>query len=217
MGYFLNKFGIKPFNEAEADGQELSDPNTPPADYVDEPPAEPAGAENTQSEQPIEEPPMEGGGDVPPEEATTDYTEDIGDIEGGGEEAGMDAGGNEEPAAEEEPVDELKQQEEDLLQLSPTELDIKHKELKSQFLSMYDITTNLIDRIGDTSVSEENIGVVEYISDTLARLRTILSDYVEFVYSTKSYTENSINYNRFLIVLNGINKLLEEMGKKEDN
>lgn len=216
MGYFLNKFGIKPFNEAEADGQNLANPNDPPADYADEPPAEPSGAENPpENQQPMEEPPMDGE-DTPAEEPTTDYTEDIGDMEGidGADPA---EGAEEPPVKQEEPVDELKQQEEELLQLSPTELDIKHKELKSQYLSMYDITTSLIDRIGDASVSEENIGAVEFISDTLARLRTMLSDYVESVYSTKSYTENSINYNRFLVVLNGINKLLEEMGKKVDN
>ena len=88
MGYFLNKFGIRPFNEAEADGQELSDNNTPSADYADEPPAESAGAENTPTEQPIEEPPMESR-DVPPEESTTDYTEDTADMESGGDDTGM--------------------------------------------------------------------------------------------------------------------------------
>lgn len=209
MGYFLNKFGIKPFREAEADGQDLSDPNDHPTEYADDSPAEIAGAKNT-NEQPMEELPAEGG-DVPPEKGSTDYTEDMGDMD-------MEGGENTEspPAEEEEPVDEIKQQEEELLQLTPSELDIKHKELKSQYLTMYDITISLIERIGDISVNEESVGAIEYISDTLSRLKTMLSDYMDSVYSTKSYIENSINYNRFLAVLNGINKLLEEADRKED-
>lgn len=212
MGYFLNKFGIKPFKEAEADGQDLSDPNNQPTEYSDDPPAEPAGAEQP-TNQPMEEPPAPDGTE-PPADPTTDYTEDDMGIDMDMGEGGE--GGEAPPPEEEEPVDEIKQQEEELLQLSPAELDVKHKELKNQYLSMYDITTSLIERIGDASISEDNIGVVEYISDTLSRLRTMLSDYMDSIYSAKSYIENSINYNRFLAVLNGINKLLEEIDKKED-
>lgn len=216
MGYFLNKFGIKPFKEAEADGQDLSDPNNPPTEYNDDPPAETAGAEQQPTEQSMEEPPAPDGTE-PSADPTTDYTEDdmAGDMDMG-EEDGGEAGDGEALPEAEEPVDEIKQQEEEILQLSPAELDVKHKELKNQYLSMYDITTSLIERIGDASISEENIGVVEYISDTLSRLRTMLSDYMDSIYSTKSYIENSVNYNRFLAVLNGINKMLEEIDKKED-
>lgn len=209
MGYFLHKFGIKPFKEAEADGQDLENPNDQPTEYTDNPPVEDTNQEPT-NDQPMEEPPAPN--EAPPEEDTTDYTEEnIGDT---GEES-MD---NEEnpPPENEQPVDEIKQQEEELMDLSPEELDIKHKELKTQFLLMYDMTTSIIDRIGDASINEENIGVVEFISDTLSRLRDMLTDYMDDVYSTKSYIENSVNYNRFLAVLNGINKLLEELDKKED-
>jgi hypothetical protein len=45
----------------------------------------------------------------------------------------------------------------------------------------------------------------------------MLVDYMNNVYQGKSYIENSINYNRFLAVLNGINKILEEVEKKQDN
>lgn len=208
MGYFLQKFGIKPFSEAEVDGRDLSGPNAQPADYTDNvedgAPAQPAPQE-------AQEPPE--GNEPPPENGdTTDYTEqDPGDMSNDdGEEAPP-------PEAEDvQPVNLIKQQEEEIYDLSPEQLDIKHKELKTQFLSMYDITTAIIDRIGDASINEENIGVVEYISDTLSRLRTMLTDYVDSIYASKSYMENFVAYNRFLAVLNGINKLLEEIDKKED-
>ena len=202
------------FNEAEVDGQQMEDQD-PPADYtasgteeppVEEPPQEQPTADN--------QPPEEGGGtEPPPAEEPTDYTA-AGD-DGSGEQPPEEGGGAEPPP--EAPVDELKNQEEEMYSnLTPEQLDVKHKELKTRFLDMYDMTTEIVDRIGDAIITEENIGVIEYVSKNLNNLRTMLSDYVSSIYSTKSYIENSINYNRFLAVLNGINKMLEEIPKKEE-
>ena len=209
MGYFLQKFGIKTFKEAEADGQDLNNTDAQPTDYTDN---EDVSAEQPPQESPVQ--PNDNESPPPPTEdgeESTDYTQqDPGDM----------ADESEEPPTqeveEEQPVNIIKQQEEDIYDLSPKQLDIKHKELKSQFLSMYDITTSIIDRIGDANINEENIGVVEYISDTLSRLRTMLTDYIDSVYASKSYMENFVAYNRFLAVLNGVNKMLEELDKKED-
>ena len=115
------------------------------------------------------------------------------------------------------PVDGIKKKEEEILaDLTPEELDIKHRELKKQFLAMFDTTTNLIERINNISLNTEHIPVIEYISNKLAQLRTMLCDYMESVYKTKSYTENYVNYNRFLAALNGISKILEEINKNDD-
>ena len=214
MGYFLQKFGIKPFTEAEADGKDLADPNAQPADYTD---SEPASAKQLpqEAQEAPQEPQAEPEGNAPPPppeggENSTDYTEqDPGDMTDTDEGDAPPVEGE-----EEQPVNIIKQQEEEIYDLSPELLDIKHKELKTQFLSMYDMTTAIIDRIGDASINEENISVVEYISDTLSRLRTMLTDYVDSIYASKSYMENFVAYNRFLAVLNGVNKLLEELDKK---
>ena len=228
MGFFLQKFGLKPIKEAEVDGQEVGDVNQStdytddsgnqdqqPTDYTEtegseNDPQEPNDQQENQPNEPNqqeEEPPNPG------EEQTTDYTEEAPD--------GEDGGGNNAPPPppddEEQPVDDLKKQEEELYgNLTPEQLDIKHRELKSQFLAMYDITTTIIERIGDAAISEENIGIAEYISDKLSNMRDMLTDYMNNVYQGKSYIENSINYNRFLAVLNGINKILEEVEKKQD-
>ena len=129
--------------------------------------------------------------------------------------------GGEEPPPEDEtqPVNAIKQQEEEIYNdtnMTPEQLDIKHKELKTQFLAMYDLTSSIIDRIGDANINEENIAVIEFISENLSRLRTMLIDYIESVYAGKSYIENAVTFNRFLATLNGINKMLEQIEKKED-
>lgn len=222
MGFFFNSKTVKPLKEAEVDGQPVDDSTEQPTDYtadeggVDNQPAE----TQTDTETPTNddnqnpEPPQDDqGGEEPP----MDYT----DIDSGaeGEEGTYDTGeGSSEPTPEEEqPVDDIKQQEEEMYaNLTPEQLDIKHKELKSQFLAMYDMIVSVLDRIGDASVAEENIGIMEYVSNNLSRLKDMITDYMNSVYKTKSYIENSVNYNRFLAVLNGITKILEEMNKKED-
>ena len=222
MGYFREKFGFGPLIEAEIDGQTSEDQ---PTDYTADgsgeeappPPTDEGNAENNPSEeqpadnqQPAEEPPVEGG------EETTDYTE-MGDEEGAGEEGEEGGDGEAPPPPEEEkPVDELKQQEEEMYGLSPDKLDIRHKELKKQFLDMYDSTSTIIDKISDAAISEENLGAVEFITETLSKLRTTLSDYLNNVYSGNSYIENVANFNRFLAVLNGVNKILEDLDKNQD-
>lgn len=225
MGYFLEKFGIKmsTIREAEADGQDMSDPNDQTNDYgAEENPApeqqitDAENQNNTEEQNPnndqqaSEEPPMDG------EEPPMDYND--ADMNMGAEE-GTD--GEEPPpqnSEEEQPVNDIKRQEEDIYNnanMTPEQLDIKHKELKSQFLAMYDLTSSIIDRIGDASINEENIAVVEFISENLSRLRTMLTDYIDSVYAGKSYIENAITFNRFLATLNGINKMLEQIEKKE--
>lgn len=220
MGYFLNKFGITPLSEAEVDGEDQN-PNGTDNDYTEDPneanqqtPEDNTEGDQQQTEEPA---PDEGQQDNPDEEPTTDYTE--GDPTEEGESAPEDG---EQPAegedhnAEANPVDEIKQKEEELIGLSTRHLDIKHEELKTQFLSMYDMVTSIIERIDDATVRKDNIKVIHYISDTIVKLKSMLTDYIENVYSTRSYIENSVIYNRFLAVLNGVLKILEEMNKNDD-
>lgn len=220
MGYFLNKFGITPLSEAEVDGEDQN-PNGTDNDYTEDPngtnqqpPEDNAEGDQQNTEEPT---PDEGQQDNPEEESTTDYTE--GDPTEEGEPApedGEQPAEGDDPNAEANPVDDIKQKEEELIGLSTQHLDIKHEELKTQFLSMYDMVTSIIERIDDASVRKDNIKVVHYVSDTIVKLKSMLTDYIENVYSTRSYIENSVIYNRFLAVLNGVLKILEEMNKNDD-
>ena len=42
----------------------------------------------------------------------------------------------------------------------------------------------------------------------------MVADYMNDVYSTKSYMENAMNYNRFLATLNGVKDILVEINKE---
>lgn len=209
--------GLKSINEVEVDGQPVGEEQEP-VEYSDNQQTSQEEnnpqQDNQEQQTPVENNPQPQEPEQPEDgdEGTTDYTQNP-------DEGYNDDQGQEPPTQEEEqqPVDALKAQEEEMYSnLSSEQLDIKHRELKNRFLEMYDRTSEIIDRIGDVSVDEQNISTVEYISANLSKMRTMLSDYIDGVYQTKSYIENSINYNRFLAVLGGINKMLEEIPKKED-
>ena len=228
MGYFSQKFGIvKSIKEAEADGQDLTGNDPKPADYAEtEDTNQSVGQSvensNTQNN-PIEnednqqQDPQPDNIETPTDDPTPDYTEmGDSDLEGEPTDNGGEGESSPEDIQNEPPVNELKAQEEEILGLSPEELNVKHTELKSLFLKLYDSTNTIIDRIGNISINNKNSSVINFISRNLADLRTMVVDYLDEVYSTKSYTENSITNNRFVAVLHGINKMLEELGKNND-
>lgn len=225
MGLFFNIKDLMSLNEVEVDGQDqAAGDDTGSTDYTAD---DNAGGDNTDDQSNNDnttdasdtnndngdDSTSDGGDD------TTDYTDMGDDDSGGGDDDNndTDTGGSDTDSGDnsEEPVDDLKKQEEEIYNnLSNEELDIKHKELKTQYLNMYDTVSDILARVGDINISEENVPTVEYITTTLSNLQAMLVDYLNNNYSIKSYTENLINYNRFLTVLNGINKILDEINNK---
>lgn len=220
MGFLYNKF-LTGLSEAEIDGQQTGE-DAPVDDYT--------ASEDTNSQE-TQTTPQDTGETNPnnmnqnPQQNDPSYSEEpppedytnMEYSENPNNSSSTNPNMSSAPPEEKSEVDDIKKQEEELYnELTPEQLDIKHKELKTQYLNMYDSIISIIDRLGDVNVAEENIGIVEYVSNTLANLKEMLSDYVNDVYKTKSYIENSINYNRFLVVLNAINKILEEMNSKNN-
>ena len=225
MGILLNSYILKHYLESAPEETQTADRSDATINSQDQTTdytsmAPDAGDDNsndqaTDNQETENTNPEEGGDD---QNQPTDYTSMVPDAQDDGSDTntGMSQPqSNAGQEGEDSEVDDLKSQEEELYRnLSPEQLDIKHKELKTQFLNMYDTIVSIIDRIGDASVGEDNIGIIEYISGVLIKLKEMVTDYTNSVYQTKSYMENSINYNRFLAVLNGINKILEEMNSK---
>ena len=152
---------------------------------------------------------MEGGGDD-----DIDYTEGSDtDMEGENPEEGRDI--PPEDGEGQVTADDARGMEQELFQdLTPDQIDLKHKELKSKYLELYNSTSNIVDRVNEIPTSDNTIASITFIAKKLAELRKMVADYMNDVYSTKSYMENAINYNRFLAVLNGINKILDEINEE---
>lgn len=240
MIFFTDEY-LRKLNEVDVNGQPV-DQNADQgggADYTvdDMQPVNATGNDDAGQEAPAQD----EGGEQPPaddqggDEGTEDYTQDDegGGDEGGGEpedftgdeggdeggeggeessdQGGGDAGGS---SGEIQADDNRGMEGEIFKDLTQDQIDLKHQELKSNFTKIYDTTSALIDRLNDIPTNDSYMASINFVSNQLADLRQMVTDYINNVYSTKSYMENSINYNKFLMTLKGINDILEEIYKE---
>lgn len=98
--------------------------------------------------------------------------------------------------------------------LSDQQINIRIIELKKSYLELYKSIETIIDKVNKISKTDENIVVIEFIVNKLSDLRTIVDDYLTKTFPTKTYIENSAEYQRYLAVLHSINKLLKELAPK---
>ena len=97
--------------------------------------------------------------------------------------------------------------------LSAEEQAIKIKEQKKQFNDMYIYIDDLIDKINDVQLDEDNTEIIERVSKNLFNLRDYLSEYITNIYATKDYISNDIFFNRFLQILYSINSTMHDLAK----
>ena len=220
---------IKLFSEVDVNGQPAGEEDTgDTGDYTVEP-VNAAGADDNPAPPDDNPPPEEGGGEdtdytseeygeeTPPEGEDVDYT--TGGDEGESGEATPEGEGGDSGSASsgdgQVTADEGRGMEKEIFDdLTPDQIDAKHNELKNNFLELYNSTSNIIDRVNEIPTSDEFLSTISFVGKKLAELRKMVADYMNNVYSTKSYMENAINYNRFLATLNGINDILEEVNKE---
>lgn len=167
----------------------------------------------------------DAGGEGAPAEGEGGEGGDVGGIEGGdpgaegGDDAGVDTGvddtGSDDMGDDDSGSsgDGYEQQIQDLdkdlyADLTEPQMDIRNKELKRNFASLYDMINDIIERINDISKDTETVKPLEFVAIKLSDLADRVSDYLVYTYVTKSYTENEINYNLFLTAAKQINDII---------
>ena len=140
----------------------------------------------------------------------------LGDEEGGedseeGDDSGLDdTSSGSTTTSTEEPVPANK---DILTTLTAEEQAIKIKEQKKQFNNMYIYIDDLINKIGDIELDEDNTEVVERISKRLYNLREYLNEYITTIFPSKDYISNDIFFSRFLQVLYSMDSVLQDLAK----
>lgn len=204
MAFFFNS---RLFREAEVDGEpQEENEGTPPSDFDDNTDQNGTNDSDANSQDSDENDTETSNQDDQDNQDNSDQsTDNSGDQDQ--ENSQTDTSDQEQSKA---PVDDIKKTEEELYgNMSNEELDQMHKELKSRFCDLYDIIGDTIERLSGISVNEEKIHTIEYASSKLSALKDMMVDYIHNIYKTKSYIENNINYNKFLVVVNAVVKLLE--------
>ena len=191
----------------EADGDEQQ-PEANTTDTADSPEATEAPAEDNNASD-------DQNGDDFSIDTSLDNT-DGGDDAAGGDDMGSDSGGddgtnkNDGEDGDDEPVEANTDM---FASLSAEEQTIKIKELKKLYNDLYTSIDDLIERISNIDYSEMNITYMLKINNTLYDLKQYVSDYMIHVFPTKSYYENDVMFNRFLLQVNSISAILEKIYK----
>ena len=114
--------------------------------------------------------------------------------------------------------DEIKKLEDELFsKFNDSQIQIMSSSLKKNYLKMYDMLDNIIERINSSSKEDAYIKLIEFVTNKMNELREMIDDYLVNTFNTKSYIENEINYRRFLIVLEQINKIISEIYPNKAN
>ena len=148
-----------------------------------------------------------------------DYTADNGedDTEEGNDEDDVEDEEDTE-GDDSETSDEVKDMENELFKSIPADqMVIKVTELKKHYLDVYNSISNILLRTNKIIKTNENIKVLEFVTNKLIELKDMVKFYMAHTFDTKSFIENTINYQQYLATLNTINKIFKEIHVKKDD
>lgn len=151
----------------------------------------------------------------------TDGADDSGDDESGDADDTGEEGEDTESEGEEgedNTYEDLRKIEAELFSnLSPEQIDIKNKELKQRFIDIYGTISSVILRINDIPKTDTNVEILHFVTDKLMELKDLVDFTVQKSFDTKTYIENSINYQICLSTLNTISDIIASAQMAEEN
>ena len=118
------------------------------------------------------------------------------------------------------PADSLKAKDGEIFDsLDPAEQEIKLRELKQQFIDLYQTCDDIIERINSVTSYDEYIETLKRITYTLFCTKRMISDHILHIFDSKSYHENDIRYTEFLSIINTVKNIIKDInnGIKDTN
>ena len=92
---------------------------------------------------------------------------------------------------------------------------IKISELKGSFSRLYRSCDDILTNIDNIPKSDENLLVLERVTNTLTDLKVYIEHYLMYVFDTKTYTENEANLQKYISIFNAVNEIFKEIAKQK--
>lgn len=99
--------------------------------------------------------------------------------------------------------------------LSDKEKELKIKDLKELFITVYKKCGTISELLTDIKRDEETIQIVEYISNTLIDLKQYVNDYINDIFDSKTYVENLAQLQKYIMIFNAINKVFDQIKREK--
>jgi len=158
----------------------------------------------------------EGGADDGSNKGTDDEDFTMGDDSGNDPDDGTGDGTEGEMGDDSEvgtdPNSEIQSLEDNLFKdLTPEQMAIKQIELKQQYIDLFDSISDIVSRVNKITKTTDNTNVIEFVTNKMIELKELVHYYLNSTYNTKTYIENTMNYQQYILILNAINKMLKEI------
>lgn len=163
----------------------------------------------------------EGGEDGPDQEDSEEYSMDGdegGDDQGGGEgDDGGDLGSDD--TTEDDKMDSIKQIEKELFdKMTPEQKKIKIETLKQNYIDLFNRCDTILDTLTEANPEDESTSkIFVFIQNTLSEMKENIHDYLTKTFDTKGYIENDAQFKQYLVIIDSIDKLLENLVKTDDD
>jgi len=118
-----------------------------------------------------------------------------------------------------QPVDpdaKIKEIEQSIGTLNPEQLKVQNVNLKKQYIELYNNCSNIIMRLNDVNKKSETEEGLAFAIQSVQDLKSIIYDYLIHTYDTKTFVQNSVNYTEYLVTLNSVNKLLNNLNTNKN-
>lgn len=199
-------------------------PDMPPDDFTDDNPDNQAPQDNSGDDAGMSPPDDSGSG-------SEDFTDDNPDNQQPPDGADANAGGGDDTSTADTSTDDTGGgddgdsysskiaglEKEIITDLSDQQQNIRDKELKNNYLLLYNNVDEIQDRLSDIPKDADMVKPIGVVINQLLELNDRIYDYLSFTYNTKTYSENLVNYYLFLDALNKINNLIKDVKKYRKN
>lgn len=96
--------------------------------------------------------------------------------------------------------------------LSTQEQNLKIKNLKTMFTDLYSSCNNITDKFNSLSLEADEVNLqTKKVVSIIFDLKQMIADYILNIFDTKSYIENDIMFNEYLLVFNSIKNITKEI------
>lgn len=154
------------------------------------------------------------GGDMD-DTGTDDSSGDESDMDSSGSDdsgdSGFDSGSDDD--SEGEPV---KANTDIFSSLSAEEQKLKIGELKKNYAILYASIDDISEKINSLDTDMVDIEVINRILSAVYKFKTIIAEYINSIYSSKSYIENKVQYMKFIVIINTITSVVEKISKNKE-
>ena len=101
--------------------------------------------------------------------------------------------------------------------MTPEQIALQDKTLRSNYNDMYNEVVDIINRLKDMEKPSNNFKAFSFIERKLNEVKELIYDYMNNTYYNSTYIENNKQYQMFISILLNINLLFDRLNIEKDN